>query len=184
MRTTLLMALALLIPAGGCASRAFKEVTESGGQGSYLEVSSLASRSSTPFADYTRFQLEPLTDESGGNTPPEVFSLVSSYFREELLERRLPDVEGKTLIIRGAIWHYEKEGLFGQLFGPQEEAIARVQFVDAESRRVLVTANIVGRTKTTRNQGPGGKARGIARGMVKVIDDRFPEANKIPEPED
>jgi hypothetical protein len=181
-RLIMLIVVTGLLLAGGCTSRIIREGTEFGGKGSYLTVSALSARSSTPFADYTRFQLEPLTDESGGATPREVFTLVSSYFREERAATRLPDREGKTMIIRGAIWYYEKAGLFGQLFGPQEEAIARVQFIDAESQRVLVEANIVGRTKTTRNQSPGEKARGLARGIVKVIDDRFPEATKTSAP--
>ncbi len=180
-RLIMLIVAAGLLSSGGCASRIFKESTEWGGQGSYLTISALATRSSTPFGDYTHFQLERLDDNSGGHTPAEVFATIPQYFAEELAERRLPNHEGKTMIIRGAIWHYEKAGLIGQVFGPQEEAIARVQFIDAESRRVLVEANIVGRTKTTQNQNPSEKARGLARGIVKVIDDRFPEANKLPE---
>ena len=183
-RLTMLIAVAGLLSSGGCASRILKESTEWGGQGSYLTISSLATRSSTPFGEYTRFQLERLTDDSGGHAPAEVFPLIASYFAEELTERRLPNHEGKTMIIRGAIWHYERAGLTGQVFGPQEEAIARVQFIDAESRRVLVEANVVGRTKTTQNQNPAEKARGLSRGIAKVIDDRFPEANKVPESEE
>lgn len=176
----LAVAAALLLTSG-CASRIFKETTEFGGRGSYTLVKpTSAGLSAYTLADYTDFELTRLGDKTGGQTPPQVFAIMPMAFEKALAKANLPRSGGKTLLIRGDVWYYEKAGLFGQMFGPFEEALARVEFVDKASGRVIGEANIVGRTKTTRNQGPEQKGRGLARGIVKLIDDHFPPSRKPP----
>ena len=181
LRFLALAVAAALLLTSGCASRIFKETTEFGGKGSYMLVKpTSAGLSVNAFADYTDFELTRLGDKTGGQTPPQVFSIMPMAFDEALAKANLPSTGGKTLLIRGDVWYYEKAGLFGQVFGPHEEALARIEFVDKASGRVLGEANIVGRTNTTRNQGPEEKGRGLARGIVKLIDRHFPPSRKPP----
>ena len=181
LRFLALAVAAALLLTGGCASRIFKETTEFGGRGSYMLVKpTSAGLSANAFADYTDFELTRLGDKTGGQTPSQVLAIMPTAFYEALAKANLPSSGGRTLLIRGDIWHYEKSGLFGQVFGPFEEALARVEFVDKASGRVVGEANIVGRTKTSRNQGPEEKGRGLARGIVKLIDDHFPASRKPP----
>lgn len=175
-----IVSLVALSSMAGCMSRAFKEATEFGGKGSYSEISPLpGGPGSTPLGAYTMFELEQLADDSGGHTPQEMFAALPDAFAEAISEKGLPHTSGKTLLVRGTVIYYESANLVGQAFGPLEEVVARVQLVDEATGRVLGEANVVGRTKTTRNQSPRQKAVGLARGIVKWIDENFPEQLKV-----
>ena len=60
-----------------------------------------------------------------------------------------------------------------------EFAVARVEFVDKDSGKVLGRSSCVGRTTERVNLGVGKKAEGLAKAIVKWIDARYPK----PEPQ-
>jgi len=180
MRLIVVVGLAMLA-CQGCASRAIKEAIEFGGKGSFAMVAPGPGERSVSLAGYTRFELEDLKDDSGGHAPAEFFYELPAAFTQALVDARIPDRSGRTLVVKGRVLYYESANLMGQVFGPHEEVVARVFLVDKESGRTICEANCVGRTKTTRNQGPRQKAVGLARGIAKLISENFPESEKLPE---
>jgi hypothetical protein len=166
-----------MLLANGC-TRAIKEGLGAykGGDGSYRSVRTVGSGpASRPLASYTKFALGEFTDDTGGYLPVGFDSYLRDHFQEALLEKGLPNYSGKKLLLRGRILYYEKSGMFGQVFGPLEEVVARVEMVDADSGDVIGSANVVGRSKSTTSQGVETKAEGLAEGLVKWISDHYPE---------
>ena len=167
---------------GGC-STAIKEGVglATGARGSVTVVeSALAGKESRPLGVYRRFELGELTDDMGGRVPPELFSLLPAAFEKALAAKKIPNAPaGKTLLIRGKVLHYEDSSVVGKALGPLEFVVARVQFVDKDSGKVLATANCVGRTTTRVNLGVARKAEGLAKAIVRWIDERYPKDRRL-----
>jgi hypothetical protein len=66
--------------------------------------------------------------------------------------------------------------MMGYAFGNFEEVLARVEFVDKATNKVMGTANCIGRTAETVNVGVETKAEGLAKAIVNWIADRYPKA--------
>jgi hypothetical protein len=169
----------ILLTCGGCLSRAIKEGYGGvrGGKGAVTPLMAApAAAEPAPLADYRRFELGTFEDDMYGKAPDSLFLALPAEFIEALAEKNLPNApSGKTLLVRGRILHYETAGLFGELFGPMEEVIARVEYVDKDSGKVLAVANCVGRTNESLTKGVPTKAEGLARGIVEWIDSNYPE---------
>ncbi len=75
--------------------------------------------------------------------------------------------------------HYEDSSVVGKALGPLEFVVARVQFVDKDSGKVLATVNCVGRTTTRVNLGVARKAEGLAKAIVRWIDERYPKDKRL-----
>lgn len=162
----------------GCG-RAIGEAAEfaMGPKGIYVPLISPAREGSWPLAEYTRFELEPFTDDFGGRTPVELLRVLPVKFQEELIEAKLPNQPGgKTLVIRGSVYHYESSDLVGMALGPLEEVIARVELLDKDSGKVIAQANCVGRTTKAVGKGVSKKAQGLARAIVSWIKTYYPPA--------
>jgi hypothetical protein len=179
MKTTqgLLLACLGLGVLPGCLGRAISEGvgTVEGAKGNYTQVAPLSYAGGTkPLAAYTRFELGYIKDNFGGRVPTDLLAMLPFKFQAELARLRLPDEPGgRTLLVRGAIWHYEETGLFGNVFGPLEETIARIELVDKATGKVLGTANCIGRTRETVNLGVEKKAEGLALAIAKYIADNY-----------
>lgn len=171
-RTLLLACLGLgVLP--GCLGRAISEGlgTVGGAKGGYSQVAPLPY---TGLSVYTRFELGAIRDDFGGKVPPDLLAMLPMKLQAELSKLGLPDQPGgKTLLIRGAFLHYEEAGLFGNVFGPLEEVIARIELVDKATGKVLGTANCIGRTRETVNLGVEKKADGLALAIAKYIADHY-----------
>lgn len=163
--------IALTAVSGGCLSRAIKEgVDTPKGMAVSLKQGTAAR------AAYNRFKLDPLADDMGGLAPPALFQALPGKFEKALADKQITNAPtGKTLLIRGKVIYYESSGLFGQLFGPLEEVIARVEFVDADTKEVIAEANCIGRTKSSRLQGVEKKAEALANAIVNWIDKNVPK---------
>ena len=75
-----------------------------------------------------------------------------------------------VLLVRGQYVYYEEAGgILDQAFGPFEEIIALVELVDQASGKVAARGYCVGRTGTTRLQGPKRKAEGLAKAIIDFI---------------
>jgi len=179
-------AVAMIVAAGfvapGCLSRAVKEGfgTVRGAKGVYAPVMPLApSKTDKVLASYAHFELGTFTDDFGGRTPPRLLRVLPTEFEKELAVKKLPNGPGgKTLLVRGSILYYEAEGLMGLAFGDFEEVLARVEFVDKASNKVLGVYDCVGRTTESVNRGVEKKAEGLAKAMVAVISDYYPKREK------
>ncbi|MHC4983556.1 MAG: hypothetical protein ACYTF6_10410 [Planctomycetota bacterium] len=170
-----IVAVAAGLLASGC-SRGVKEVIGKP-KGIYAPLTPVAAdKDARPLGRYTHFELGDIDDAFGGKVPPELFRFLPEKFAEQLQEHGLPDVSGgKTLLIRGKVYHYETQGLVGHIFGPLEEVVARMQLVDKDNGWVVGVANCVGRTNETRNRGAEKKAEGLAKAIVLWIKDNYPE---------
>ena len=177
-----LIALALL--PGGCISRGIKEGLgiATGGKGMAIVLQPVRARArARPLGAYQRFELGKISDAMG-KTPREFFRLLPVELDKQLAARRIPNLEsGKTLVIEGEILHYESSGMFGHVFGPLEEAVARIRLVDKDSGRTLGEANCVGRTKESVNLGVRTKAEGMAKAVVGWIDKLYPQDKRTRE---
>jgi hypothetical protein len=170
-------AAAALMP--GCVGRLAKEGVGlgRGAKGAYFATQPVApTRDARPLGVYGRFELAPPVDDFGGRTPAEFSALLSSEFQRQLAEKHLPDRPGSnTLLIRTTILHFELAGAMGNVFGPFEEVVARVELVDKDSGRVLGKANCIGRSSESVNKGVAKKAEGLAGAILDWIASRYPE---------
>lgn len=175
---TLLLLVTAVMVAAGC-SRGIKEGVGAvrGARGVYAPLDPLApTDEDRPLGEYQKFELGEFRDDFGGKTPSELFRLLPGEFDKQLAEQKLPNESGgKTLIVRGRVFHYEDSSLLANAISPLEQVIARVELVDADSGRVLGTANCVGRTKESVNSGVQKKAQGLAKAITEWIADRYPE---------
>ncbi len=163
----------------GCG-RAVGEAAElaMGAKGIYVPLVSPAREGSWPLAEYSKFEIQPFSDDFGGRTPAKLLRLLPEKFREELAEAKLPTQSGgKTLVIRGSVLHYESADILGMALGPLEEVIARVELVDKDSGRVIAQANCVGRTTKAVGRGVSKKAEGLAKAIVSWIETYYPPAS-------
>jgi len=178
---SLTIVLSSLLMLNGCLGRAISESVGAfrGASGTYVPIRPLsADKDARPLGEYTKFELGEFTNTIGANAPAELWSYLPSFFEQQILEHKLPNRPGKTLILRGTILHYESAGMVGQVTGPIEEVVARVDMVDKDSGSVLAEATVVGRTTQTVNQGVEKKAAGLAKGLVSWIDKRYPKEGR------
>ena len=110
-----------------------------------------------------------------GQTPRALFDLLGEKFALELAKTKLPVGGAKTLLGRGKVLHYEDSSTVGKAVGPVEFVVARIEFVDKGTDSVIGVANCVGRTTARVNLGAEEKAEGLARAIVKWIDERYPK---------
>lgn len=160
-----------LCPAG-CTSRLIKEGmgTVRGGRGVWANVRAV--QGVAPLASYERFELQ--IADGFGQTPQEFFDLLPDSFAQELAQKGLPDnLNGKTLIIRGQVIHYETDGIIGLAFGDFEEVITRMELVDKSTGEVLGEANCIGRSKESVNRGVRTKAQGLAKAIASWIESGY-----------
>lgn len=177
MKTSTLMILIVsavsLLITQGCVGRLVSEGVGSvtGAKGTYMELQPVGEATrSTALADYTNFEMAPFGMDPGVRVPLMFTESFPDKFRQYLAKEKLPqDSRGKTLVIRGRILHYESAGLAGEIFGPFEEVIARVELVDKESGKVLGVANCIGRSQESVNKGAEDKAEGLAKAVVAWI---------------
>jgi hypothetical protein len=171
--------LALL---GGCIGRLVSEGVgaATGASGAAIVLQEVAGGPvSHPLGVYERFELS-VSDDMLGQAPGGLLAGLPATFAATLAAKGVPNAAaGKALLIRVRVLHYETSGLFGQLFGPLEETVARVEFVDADTKKVIAAANCVGRTKESNTMGVTKKTEGLAKGIVDWIVKRYPENQRV-----
>ena len=152
-----------------------------GAKGTFMPIQPLAAdKQARPLGAYRRFELGQITDDIGGKTPVELFQHLPAAFAEQVEKAKLPnDPAGKALLIRGRVIHYESASTLGFALGPLEEVIVLTEFVDKDTARVLGKANCIGRTTERVNAGIRKKAEGLAKALVKWIEARFPDDQKV-----
>lgn len=175
-RTTMIFSAAVLVASAGCG----RAVTEGvgivvGPRGVYSPLEPLPPAGEEHFlGEYERFELGQFREDAAGRTPPALFALLPGEFAKQIERRDLPDVpDGKTLIVRGQVLHYEEADIFGHAFGPVEQVIARVELVDAETGRVLATAVCIGRNEETLISSVRIRAKGLAQAIATWISDHY-----------
>ena len=177
----IITAVALMCFVSGCISRAAREGIGAirGGRGTWIVLDS----SKTVQLDaYKRFELGNFTDGMYGKAPSELLAYLPAEFEKALADKKIPNApDGKTLLIRGKILHYEDASLLGEIISPLEEVVARVEFVDKDTGKVICVANCVGRTRESINSGIRTKAQGLARAIVGWIDHHYPKDKRIRE---
>lgn len=169
-----LLAVLCLAACPGCLSRAAKEALGAveGGEGVVAPLTG-AHRS---LGQYDTFEYEAFRAAPGVVVPPTIEQRLPQLLTVELAERGIPTAGGqRRVIIRGTYIYFEdSRAVTEQIFGPFEEVIARVELVDAASGETLASANCVGRSTQSVNQGPGSKAQGLAEAIAKWIGELYP----------
>jgi hypothetical protein len=188
MKGTLMNRLAIpaltigLLFAGGCtriASETYGKVV--GPKGFSIDLRVVPASDEVLISNYGRFELGRFTDDTAGHAPATLFSSLPFEFDKVLTERRIPSTSGRALLIRGRVIYYESSDMASQIFGPLEEVIARVQFVDKASGRILGEALCVGRTTTTLSRGAEKKAEGLSRAIVGWLEAHNPALKNRPQ---
>ncbi len=183
MKQIALLMLALgLVFAAGCdriASETYGKVV--GPKGFSADVRPVSPQDEASLAKCTHFQLTRLEDETNGRTPPSFFVSMPYEFDKILADRKIINAPGRTLIIRGRVIYYENSSMASEIFGPHEEVITRIQFVDKDSGKVLGEAVCVGRTRETLNRGPEKKAAGLSRAIVGWLEAHDPGLRRAPD---
>ena len=171
-RTTGVVMLLCAAAAPGCVSRVAKEAL---GAGMGAKGVFRATQEGPSLAGYSRYEVQPFTDAFAGKAPAELYGLLGGEIAASLAESKTIAEKGagKTATLRGEVLYYEDAALSGQVFGPLEEVVARVELVDGKT--VLGRAVCVGRSTTTTTQGVGNKAKGLAKAITKWIESRYPE---------
>jgi hypothetical protein len=125
-------------------------------------------------AKYSHFEIGKFADETNGRAPSSFFAAVPYEFDKIAADRIIQNPSGRTLLIRGRIIHYESSSMASEIFGPLEEVVVRVQFVDKFTGGLIGEAVCVGRTRETLNRGPEKKAEGLARAIVGWLEGHNP----------
>jgi len=185
MRIRVVFAAAAALAGAGCLAGCSQAIGEGvalyrGAGGSVTPLTGeSASVENKPLAGYTGFELGTFTDDMGGNVPAGLFQDLPPAFKKLLAEKRIPNTGGKTLLVTGRVLHYEDSSVVGMALGPVEFVVARVTFADQTTGQVVGTANCVGQTKKRVNVGVRKKAQGLAKAIVKWIDERFPDGERV-----
>lgn len=181
MRTRIATVTVMVVAAlfcGGC-SRVIGEgaAVALGAKGNYIPMRPAGwDKLQAPLKEYSNLQLGPIEDSFGGLVPAALLRVLPGKFQNALADANLPTKPGgKTLLIRGKIYHYEKSGLFGNVFGPHEEVVARMELVDKKTGKVIAVANCIGRTNKSVNLGVDKKADGLVKGIVKWLASGYPK---------
>ncbi len=172
----ILLLMAAVFMMGGCISRAAKEGIGAikGAKGVYREVDRTGS-----LAAYQNFEVASFTDDFKGQAPRALLSKIPAEIQKALKKSELPvGKAGKTLLIRGSVFYFEKAGAMGQAFGPFEEVITTVELVDKATDQVIGQAVCIGRSTQTVNMGLDKKAQGVAKAVVKWIKSKRPKEGK------
>ena len=171
---SLVLLCAISLSCVGCFTAAKEGIgAVKGPKGVYAQVQTVApSPTSAALVGYGRFELQPFADEFAGQTPQLLLDYLSIQFRRHLVQRGLEQTAGKTLQVRGAVIYYEGIGGKADLvLGEVEEAVARVELVDAQTGAVLGRAICIGRSTDRVNVGVEKKADGLAKAIVQWIAD-------------
>ncbi len=124
---------------------------------------------------YSKVQFEGFTNVGIITMPSDMNQVLQITLAERIASLKpkkaiLDPRAARVLLVRGQYIYYEEAGsLLGQAFGPFEEIIALVELVDQPSGKVVARGYCVGRTKTTKLQGPKHKAEGLAKGIIDFI---------------
>ncbi|MBN2583930.1 MAG: hypothetical protein JXL80_12760 [Planctomycetes bacterium] len=174
----LMMLLSCVSLSTGCMSRAIKEGVgaATGAKGvSFISSGFAGGELAAPLGTFTSFKVESFANQSPVSIPGTVNAMLPQYVAEELQKKKIPNLaDGRTLTIRGTYIYYEDATkALDQAFGPFEEVIAKVQFLDGN--KLVGEAICVGRSGETVNQGPDKKAHGLAKAIVGLIDKHYPK---------
>jgi len=141
--------------------------------------------------EYGAVRVEPFANEVGDICPPTFLEALPGAIENELRyrDRSLTDrVKGRqkeelgpfltgptdrVLLIKGRIIQYDVGSTVDKVAGPMDEAICRVQFLDAASGTLIADANLTGRVKSALRTGPQELAAGVAKsvkGLLKPKD--------------
>ncbi|MDP6635711.1 MAG: hypothetical protein QGG42_12490 [Phycisphaerae bacterium] len=168
-----------LTSVGGCVTRAAKEAILTP-KGFAVPTKPVGSKQDS----YSKVQLEDFSNTGITTMPPNINQLLRDALAEKIADLKpkkaiLTPGAARTLLVRGKYIYYEEAGgILNQAFGPFEEIIALVELVDQPSGKVAARGYCIGRTGTTRLQGPKRKAEGLA----KAIIDFFRKSCKTPPP--
>lgn len=169
---------AMLVAAAGCTT-AIKEGVgvARGAKGVYAPIQPVAAVAETrPLGIYKRFELGEFVDDFGGKVPAGLMPAFRRAFASQIADNKLPnEPQGKTLLIRGRLLHYESASTLAVAIGPLEQVIARVELVDKDTGQVLGVANCIGRTTTRVNVGVDKKGDGLAKAIVSWLAARYPK---------
>lgn len=180
MTRSTLAGMALLVVcammATGCttvAKETYSRVT--GAKGSYVELTSLGAEGATPLEKYNAFEIASVTDNFNGMVPQELINNLPMKFEEILLDKKLPATGSPTCRINVDVFYYEGSGSMGIVLGDVEEVLAYVTLIDGSTGSQIAKGICVGRTTSRFNLGVDNKTEGLAKAIVKWIEERSPE---------
>lgn len=180
-KTVVVLIVAAVWLGAGCGRALREGLGEVRGASGVVIAVKPASTAANPgeLAAYRRFELGDIREDMGGQLSGQFLPLLRQEFSSQLADKHLPnEAGGKTLVVRGTIFHYEDVGTIGTVISPLEEVICRTEFVDKSTGRVLAVTNCVGRTNTSLNRGVATKAEGLAKAFVAWIDKRYPKEGR------
>jgi hypothetical protein len=160
----------LLTSTGGCITRAAKEVFLSP-KGFSVPTKLVGSQENS----YSKVQFEDLSNTGISIMPADMNQILRVTLAERIAKLKpkktiLDPAAGRVLIVRGQYVYYEEAGgMLDQAFGPFEEIIALIELVDQPSSKVVARGYCVGRTNTTKLQGPKRKAEGLSKAIIEFI---------------
>ena len=159
-----------LASVGGCLTRAAKEAILSP-KGFSVPTELGATKQNI----YSKVEIENFTNTGIITMPANMNQLLRIALAEQIAKLKpkkaiLDPGAARVLLVRGQYLYYEEAGgILDQAFGPFEEIIALVELVDQPSGKVAARGYCVGRTGTTRLQGPRRKAEGLAKAIIDFI---------------
>jgi hypothetical protein len=164
------LVVTLMMSVGGCLTRAAKEVFLSPSGFSVPTAMSGSQQNS-----YSKVQFQNFTNTGIATMPADMNQIQKSVLNEKIAALKpkkaiLDPTAKRTILVRGQYIYYEEAGgILGQAFGPFEEIIALVELVDETSKKVIARGYCVGRTNTSKLQGPKRKAEGLAKAIIELI---------------
>ena len=166
--------LGLVFSTTGCLGRIVKEDWEGVQQGKGRF--DLLTPDPGSLGEYTQFEIGTFTDDTNGGAPTAFFTDLPEAFQLIATAEEIPNnPSGKKLVIDGVVIYYETAAITGQVFGPFEEVVTRVEYKDASTGTVIARGTAVGRSGATTSQGPRTKAGGLSKALVNFIKDHYPE---------
>ena len=165
-----LFALSLLVVlvGVGCLGRAIKEGVygATGASGRARSIQSVK----VNLANYDAVKVEKFSDDTQGLGNTAFLAAIPERVTEQIVTKTYMERQGgKVLRITGRLINYDTGTTTDKIAGPMEQAICRVQLIDAASGDVLGIASCDARAKSSVRKGPEELADGMGKGIADWI---------------
>ena len=161
-----LLGLLVILSGTGCVGRAIREgvygATGAGGQARPIQLVTVN------LADYDAVTVEAFSDDTQGLGNTAFLAALPEKVTEQIVSKTYMERRGsKVLRVSGRLINYDTGTTTDKIASPMEQAICRVQLIDAASGNVLGVASCDARAKSSIRKGP----EELAEGMGKIIAD-------------
>lgn len=118
---------------------------------------------------YKGFRIESIRVSDGLKAPANLPELLRTELMNAAAKKGLTPGGTPGLVLSGEVLNYESAGAVDTAIGPLEEVILRATLIDAETKEVLASGNLIGRAKSTTASGAKNLSEGAGKALKKWL---------------